>query len=58
MDPDTALTDLRYLAAEIESEYSKGLSLDEGDVARMVCLFKSLDEWLAAGGYLPVQWAR
>lgn len=58
MDPDANLKEqlrlVRRLSAQIDSDHEP----DAGDVDRLCELVRSLDEWIAGGGFLPERWSR
>lgn len=53
MDPDKALEDLRNIVARHDSDDG----IEDGDIARFVELFDSLDIWISErNGFLPKDW--
>lgn len=48
MDPDANLAELRRLTQTAD--------LSDDELERVVVLFRSLDEWISRGGFLPRAW--
>lgn len=55
MDPDEALRELRLQAAAVTDLVDADQDVPEGLVA-MAERFRTLDEWLSRGGFLPRDW--
>ena len=52
MDPDAALTDARQLAGSVLDLEGH----DPDDARDLAERFRALDQWIAAGGFLPRDW--
>lgn len=57
MDPNAALTELRNLAVML-ADADPGSPQEYVFAARMAEVFKGLDGWISAGGFLPADWQR
>jgi hypothetical protein len=65
VDPNEALEILRKLAKRVisiadEPDYSDNKSQDHvlSEAMEMAEAFKSLDEWISKGGFLPKDWEK
>ena len=56
MDPDKALAETRALARAVLYQLEHNGSIDEYDAAQLAEHVMALDEWIAAGGFLPEDW--
>jgi hypothetical protein len=54
MDPDKVLADLRELVADWSDDDGTDAQLDKAE--SVVETFRTLDEWLSRGGFLPAAW--
>jgi len=52
VDPDAALAEAREIIRELKAETATPEDLD-----RLAELTDAIDQWLAAGGFLPHRWA-
>jgi hypothetical protein len=55
MDPNTALSRLRFLTESILSQVEDGVA-DWDNMQEMAQQFEALDEWMSKGGFLPTDW--
>lgn len=50
MDPDETLREMRAICSGANGDYD--------DAERLADLFRSLDNWITKGGFLPAAWRK
>jgi hypothetical protein len=58
MDPNTALANVRLLAALLIQASDAGNAPDGDTAVELAEAFQALDAWLSVGGFIPTDWQR